>query len=248
MLMYQHMRQSGDLLFRWRSYILLSFLPFFLHAIFRPEPLEHILGEPYEDIYEVLCLLAVAGGLALRAVTVGFVPAGTSGRNTTGQIANELNTTGMYALTRNPLYLGNCITYAGIFLFTQDLLLSFALVLFLVVYYERIIIAEEAFLAERFGAEYTRWASKTPVFFPRLGGWRRPALGFSVRSVLRREYSGWFAAIACLFIIEATREYFGEAVPEIDYGWLAALSAGAFVYLTLRTIKKKTRLLTVDGR
>jgi hypothetical protein len=34
-------------------------------------------------------------------------------------------------------------------------------------HYERIIAAEESFLEGKFGETYTRWADKTPIFFPK---------------------------------------------------------------------------------
>ncbi|MEZ5809982.1 MAG: isoprenylcysteine carboxylmethyltransferase family protein [Rhizobiaceae bacterium] len=248
MLLGEKMAQGGDFLFRWRSYILLAFAPLLLMTFSEGEAVEKLLGEPVEDVYDMLCIAMVVSGLVVRAVTVGFVPAGTSGRNTTGQIASQLNVTGIYSVTRNPLYLGNCITYLGIFLYAQNFYLAFALTLFLVIYYERIILAEEAFLAERFGDEYMRWAKDVPVFWPRFSGWTRPALPFSLRSVLRREYSGWFAAVLCLYIIETGLEVVGEGEGWFEPGWLVALGVAAAAYLLLRTAKKKTSLLDVDGR
>ena len=48
------------------------------------------------------------------------MPAGTSGRNTAKQVADTLNTTGLYSLTRNPLYLGNAVIYMAIACFLQN--------------------------------------------------------------------------------------------------------------------------------
>ncbi|MGB8874133.1 MAG: hypothetical protein WCC75_12145, partial [Desulfobaccales bacterium] len=44
----------------------------------------------------------------------GLPPRGTSGRNTQGQVAETLNTTGIYSLVRNPLYLGNFLIWLGL--------------------------------------------------------------------------------------------------------------------------------------
>ena len=190
----------------------------------------------------------VFAGLALRAVTVGFVPKKTSGRNTEGQVASELNTTGVYSLTRNPLYLANCVTYLGIMLFTQELLLSLAFALFLAVYYERIILAEEAFLLETFGDTYRAWAAEVPVFLPRLSGWRRPALPFSFRTVLRREPAGWIAAVVALAVIEIGVDLVeGEREEVGGDGWLTIVTIAVCLYLALLFAKKR-RLFYVPGR
>ena len=49
----------------------------------------------------------------------GFAARNTSGRNTgQGQVADKLNTTGAYSLTRNPLYLGNALMWAAVAMLT----------------------------------------------------------------------------------------------------------------------------------
>ncbi len=52
-------------------------------------------------------------GLALRVIVVGHAPYGTSGRNTREQVADTLNTTGMYSIVRHPLYLANYLIILG---------------------------------------------------------------------------------------------------------------------------------------
>jgi protein-S-isoprenylcysteine O-methyltransferase Ste14 len=249
MLLDQQMRESGGQLFRWRSFVLLVFLPLVGLAVWRGEPIERLLGDGWGSVYETACIVLVALGLALRAFTVGFVPRKTSGRNTEGQVANELNTTGIYSLTRNPLYLANCLSYVGIMLYTQDLLLSFAFGLFLVIYYERIILAEEAFLAARFGEPYLAWAAEVPVFLPRLSGWRKPALPFSLRSVLRREYPSWLSAVLVLAAIDIASDYFaGEHEGLAGEPWLPAVAVAVALYLILHLVNRRSLLLKVAGR
>jgi protein-S-isoprenylcysteine O-methyltransferase Ste14 len=247
MLLDQSMRDVGGTLFRWRSYVLLVFLPLIAWAVLQGEPIERRLGEVWGDLYEAACVAIVFAGLLLRAGTVGFVPRRTSGRNTEGQVASELNTTGVYSLTRNPLYLANCLIYLGIMLMTQQLILSLAFALFLAVYYERIVLAEEAFLLDRFSETYRAWAAEVPAFVPRLGGWRRPALPFSLRTVLRREPAGWLAAIAAIAIIEIGVDLVeGEEELGGD-GWLLGLGIAAAIYVLL-LVAKQRRLLYVPGR
>lgn len=240
--------RQGAWLFRWRSYILLGFLPLGLLAISKPEAIEVHFGEFADSLYETACIALAFLGLAIRAFTVAYVPIGTSGRNTSRQIADTLNTTGAYSLTRNPLYLGNAAVCVAIALFTQDLSFSILMILFLVIYLERIIATEERFLAGKFGAAYTEWAADVPVFFPRLHGWKRPELPFSIRNVLRREYSSLFAVVAVLFAIEAIRDKLVEREPGADPAWIGFFAFGAAAYLGLRWLKKHTTLLDVAGR
>jgi protein-S-isoprenylcysteine O-methyltransferase Ste14 len=51
--------------------------------------------------------------LAIRCYTVGHTPANTSGRNTEGQLADTLNTSGIDSTVRHPLYLGNFFMWLG---------------------------------------------------------------------------------------------------------------------------------------
>jgi protein-S-isoprenylcysteine O-methyltransferase Ste14 len=242
------MRAEGGTLFRWRSMALLVFLPLVALAVRQAEPVERQLGEFWGETFEIACIGLVVAGLALRAFTVGFVPARTSGRNTRGQVASVLNTSGVYSLTRNPLYLANCLTYVGIMLYTQDLMLALAFALFLMIYYERIILAEEAFLVGLFGDEYRTWAADVPAFLPRLTGWRRPALPFSLRSVLRREYPGWLAAALALAAIDLAADYFGaEAESLIDDDWLSTSAVAGAMFLIVHTLRR-AGVLEVPGR
>lgn len=240
--------RQGAWLFRWRSYVLLGFAPLLYVVISGPEPIESHFGEAADFAYEAACTAIAFAGLAIRAFTIGFVPAGTSGRNTRRQIAETLNTTGPYSLTRNPLYFGNAVIYLGIALFTQNIYFVVMMTLFLIIYLERIIATEEDFLTKRFPESYPAWARDVPAFFPRLHGWKQPELDFSFRNVLRREYSGFFAIIATLFVIDSAREYLAEQATMIDQAWLTIFIAGAAIYILLRTLKKHTGLLTVDGR
>lgn len=240
--------RQGDWLFRWRSYVLLAFIPLGIYAISTPEPIEANFGEVADRTWEILCILLAFIGLGVRMLTIGHTPHGTSGRNTKEQIADTLNTTGMYSITRNPLYLGNAITYMALAAFTQSLCFTLVMALFLVIYLERIIATEEKYLAAKFGEEYRAWTARVPVFFPKFSLWSPSALTFSMRNVLRREYSGFFAIIAAAVAINYAHEAFGEGEAEIGAYWTALFIVGATVYVVLRSLKKHTNLLTVEGR
>lgn len=115
-------------------------------------------------------------------------------------------------------------------------------------YYERVIIAEEKYLRNKFGNEYLAWASVTPVIVPNLSNYRKPSLPFSLKKVLRREYNGFFAVIVVMFFVEVVGELFVEGPFDVDIGWILLLATSFIVWLTLRTLKKYTTLLNVEGR
>jgi len=242
----EELQCQGNWLFRWRSYLPLSLILLVGLAL---QQFRLPFGSlSIHEIWEEACLGMSFLGLFVRAMAVGFAPAGTSGRNTKSQIADSLNTTGIYSIVRHPLYLGNYLIGLGIALVLWVWWLPVIYTLVFCVYYERIMFAEEAFLRRTIGEEFTHWSANTPAFRPRFSQWRRPALPFSLRTVLRREYSGMLVVILGHSGLE-----FGEhAILRQGYSWQSSwfvlTIGGAMVYLLLRTLKKRTTLLDVPGR
>src|SRR4051812_22329792 len=152
------LERAGRLLFRWRS-----FTPLLLAAVAVPllwssrgaaSPAWLLAGL-------ALCIL----GQALRAWVLGQVPDGTSGQNEK-LIATSLNTAGPYALTRNPLYLGNLSITLGLCVVAHDLALIALAAAAFWFQYRAIIAAEEEFLRARFGADYDAYCARVPRFWP----------------------------------------------------------------------------------
>lgn len=140
------------------------------------------------------------------------------------------------------------IVCLGILMFTQAPWLMLAATLAYGMYYERIAYAEEDFLRKKFGNTYERWATVTPAVLPNFRLWKWPELTFSWRSVLAREHPTWFVALAILVAIEIFSSII-EGNPEIlDRHWAAFLAIGVMLYLLLRFLRKKTRLLKEEER
>jgi protein-S-isoprenylcysteine O-methyltransferase Ste14 len=242
---------AGTWLFRRRSYLPLPLFPILvlgLRGFAYPD------GSHALDVrWEMLCLGVGLLGLTIRCAAVGFVPHGTSGRNTTeGQVASSLNTSGLYSLVRHPLYLGNFFLWLGPSLFPRKWWIPVIVSLTFALLYERIMFAEEAFLRRSFGQQFERWAGRTPLFWPFADGWRNrwvpPSVPFSFRTVLRREYSAFFGLIATFTALEIASDYFASGRLYLDTVWLRiSLGAGA-AYLILRFLKRHTRILHVPGR
>jgi protein-S-isoprenylcysteine O-methyltransferase Ste14 len=182
----EDIEKQGGFLFRWRSYLSLIFLPLFIIALRNSEYLERVFGNFADNIWEFFCLFLSFFGLFVRCLVAGYVPRGTSGRNTRTQAAEILNTKGMYSIVRNPLYLGNFIIVLGVLFFVQVWWLILIGFFGFLLYYERIIFTEEEFLRGKFGDLFLEWAKKTPIFLPKFKNWQKPDLPFSFRVVLRR--------------------------------------------------------------
>ena len=242
------LERQGSWLFRHRSYLPLIFLPLVIIALKDSEYIETTYGDLADDIWEAFCVFVSFLGLFVRCLTIGFVPEGTSGRNTRHQKADRLNTTGMYSIVRHPLYLGNFLIMLGLVMFTQVGWLILISILAFWIYYERIIFAEETFLSKKFGNSFSEWASKTPVFLPKINKWQKPDLPFSLKTVLRREYTGLFVITTSFVFLEISGDAIVYGNLDLDTEWMALFLIGLSAYLVLRTLKKKTRLLHVKGR
>lgn len=244
----EKLRKQGSWLFRWRSYLPLLFFPILFIALRDSEHLEQVAGDSVDKFWEVFCIALSFFGLGIRFLTIGYVPKGTSGRNTRGQKASTLNTTGLYSIVRHPLYSGNFMITLGIALFVETWWFPLIVILSFWLYYERIIFAEEEFLRSEFGPVFLEWAEKTPAFLPKFKNWQRGVFPFSFRNVFKREYTGFFGIIASFTFLEIAGDLFAEGELKLDLPWALFFIIGLMTYLTLRTLRKKTKILDVEGR
>lgn len=249
----QELVRQGNWLFRWRSYLPFLILPLAITSFRNSTWFNDFFGNSVEETWDIVCYFIALGGLALRVAIVGFVPAGTSGRNAVMQNAAALNTTGMYSVVRHPLYFANFVVFIAFILLFKSLLLVLLMGFAYFLYYERIMMAEEKFLEDKYGDRYREWAAKTPAFLPRLSGFVHPALAFSWRSALLREFHTLFlisAAFAVVEMLEAMvlegHDFSEWVINEPIWPFVFVLSGS--VYLIVRTIKRRTNWLKVKGR
>lgn len=253
MSLHKTMINHGNLFFRWRGFIPLLLIGPLILAFRESAAIELSVGEVPEDLWALFCFFVAMAGLAIRAFTIGFVPGRTSGRNTKEQRADVLNTTGMYSVVRNPLYLGNFVIILGVVMSTEVWWLCLIVTLFFFIYMERIILAEEAFLHKKFGAAYDDWRNKTPTILPNFKLWQAPDMVFSWKTVLKREYPGFLAIGTAFLIIEMAVDilFADHSIAEWldeDLIWLIAYATILIIALTLRHLKKHTDILKVEGR
>jgi protein-S-isoprenylcysteine O-methyltransferase Ste14 len=99
----------------------------------------------------------VIPGLLIRALASGHL-----------QKNEQLATTGPYAYSRNPLYLGSLVLAVGFALAGRNWWIVAAIILIFLVIYVPVIRNEEAFLRSHF-AEYAEYSRQVPMLFPRIG-------------------------------------------------------------------------------
>lgn len=245
-MLHEQMIAEGGWLFRWRSY-----LPFVLLLPLAVQLQDHhwpLNSHALHTAWELFCWAVSMAGLGVRSHVALHAPGGTSGRNTREQIADSLNTTGMYSVVRNPLYLGNFLIWLGIALFCVDWRFVATFVLAFWLYYERIVLAEESFLVAKFGADFRAWTRRTPVFVPARNRWVKPDLPPSWKTLLKREYTGLFGIAVAFSLLCAAEHFVVERRVHIETHWLVITSLCSVAYVTLRWAKRHTSLLEVDGR
>lgn len=165
---------------------------------------------------KIAAVFICALGLGIRIYTVGTAADYTSGRNREEQVAESLNTTGIYSIVRHPLYLGNYLMWAGILIYTMNPVLFTVVSLFFWLYYERIMFAEERFLEKKFGEQFLNWSAVTPAFLPSFKKFVPAKFPFKASKALK-EYSGVLAAVASIVVIQTLQDYFTYGKFLINY-------------------------------
>jgi hypothetical protein len=159
-----------------------------------------------------------------------------------------VNKTGIYSTVRHPLYLGNYFMWIGIVFYTFNFWFVLVISLAYWIYYERIMFAEERFLEKKFGDEYVSWSNSVPPFWPSFKNKISSKIPFSLKSVLRREYSGFIATVAGFVFVDIVRDWM--LMPtfkfNMNYAWVFGIAL--LITLVLRTLKKNTKVLEEDGR
>ena len=116
----------------------------------------------------------------------------------------QLATSGPYAFTRNPLYLGSVLLAAGFSVASHSWISTLLLAAYLAIFYPAVISREQNELERHYGAAFVEYMSHVPVFWPRLS----PAMASTERFSWplyrqNREYEaaiGLVVAMAILWI------------------------------------------------
>jgi protein-S-isoprenylcysteine O-methyltransferase Ste14 len=234
----------GSFLFRYRgvlpiAILVLAILAFIPTAMAEPKQIKLT-----NEVYSYCCLFITLIGLAIRIFTVGYSAQNTSGRNTKSQIADDINTTGIYSIVRHPLYLGNFFMWLGIALLTESPWFVLAFIFIYWVYYERIMFAEEQFLRKKFDLSYIVWATYTPAFIPNFRLYKPPVRKFSFKKVIRQEKTGLLLTFLIFFLFDAIKSVVSnkKLFIKLDF-WFYAFIVALAAYVIIKLLQKKTKLM-----
>jgi protein-S-isoprenylcysteine O-methyltransferase Ste14 len=149
------------------------------------------LAKPTRESLVVGALILVPG-LLLRGLASGHV-----------QKDKQLTTSGPYAYTRNPLYLGSLIMAAGFAIAARNWwIVAIMLGMFAVIYIP-VIAGEERYLRQTF-PDYDDYARHVPRMLPRLTRYGNQQSAYSsARYWKHREYEASIGCVAVLAILAA---------------------------------------------
>jgi protein-S-isoprenylcysteine O-methyltransferase Ste14 len=169
------LRRGGTWIQRWR--VPLGFLCGALFLLFaKPRPVTLIAGA-----------IISLSGLLLRAWAAGHI-----------RKNSALATSGPYAFTRNPLYLGSFLLGVGFTIGSGrwQLGIPFALLFFGI--YLPVMRVESATMAQLFGDSFQQYSRAVPLFFPRITPYRSGDASTEFDTSLYMRYREYRAALGLL--------------------------------------------------
>jgi protein-S-isoprenylcysteine O-methyltransferase Ste14 len=242
------LEKNGNFLFKYRGQIPVVLFLCSIPVVLSMDYTFLFSNSNTEWVLLLCCVLISLLGQVIRAIAIGTSNKHTSGRNTKEQVAEALNTKGIYSTVRHPLYLGNYFMWLGIVVYTFSIWFSIAFSLFFWLYYERIMFAEERFLERKFGESYLSWSMKVPPFIPSFKNYIKTDIPFSMKTILRREYSGITATVIGFLFVAVLRNWnlFGTFIFETKH--MIILVLALLISLVLRSLKHYTKFLHEEDR
>jgi len=216
-----------------------------------PRRADLLLGPSGERALTTVAVLLLAVGIGLRALVAASVDIRRSGKHRR-IAASRLVRRGLYAHTRNPLYLANVLLILGLAGIRDSRSAWIVVVPIALLGVRSMIGAEEAFLAERFGPAYDRYCAGVSRFWPRLRG-----IGTSLtesrldwRRAVRREHGTVFAVVTTALLMVVARRIARDGMLPLATVHATAMlwTACAAIYAVVRVLKKTGRLATPVAR
>lgn len=145
-------------------------------------------------------LLAGAGiaavGLIVRGAAAGILHKG-----------EVLATSGIYAWTRNPLYLGSTVMAVGFGMAAHSWVVAGVILAYFAVFYPVVVRNEEAVLREKFGAEFDAYTARVSAFLPWPSAQPTRTPGYSWAQFLRNHEYRATVGVALAIGLLAVRMY-----------------------------------------
>ena len=246
----------GNFFFRYRNWIFILFYG----ALFIPSwPLfsKKQFGECYYIWPVSIGLFITCFGQLIRGLTIGLayiVRGGKEGK----PYAEGLVTDGIFNHCRNPLYAGNILMLLGVGILANSLFYVGIMIPVFLFIYQAIVLAEENFLREKFGAGFDAYCKKVNRWFPNLKGIGITfgSMRFNWKRWILKEHTTqfiWLIGITLILFINypMLTGYKGKpanGLEALGLGYVHLIRLGVvlgillLVYLLIRYLKKTGKL------
>jgi protein-S-isoprenylcysteine O-methyltransferase Ste14 len=233
----------GRFVFRYRDYLVPGVLVLVL-ALTRPRlPFG---SERLGAWLDAGGIFVAALGQALRVIVIGYAYIRRGGINKR-PAAPTLVCEGVYAHSRNPMYVGDFLLFVGLAMIDNSVGVYLVVLPTVAVALLAIVLTEERYLTARFGAAYTAYCARVNRFVPDLRGFAatRRDLRFDWRRVLRSEYGTTFAWVSAVFVLLArgavVRRGWEDATSQLQRLVMFYVPV-VLAYAVVRWLKKSRRL------
>lgn len=223
--------KTGRFLFKYRS---LTPLPLIVIVLIFVRP---TAGVGHALLLNIGGLVVALLGEAVRIFAVGYAHTGTSGRESYLR-AEALNTSGIYSLVRNPLYIGNLLIYTGLLAVFANLPALLLFDTFLFIQYYFIILSEEHYLKITHGSRYESYCREVNRIFPRVNKYRPPDLPFNLRKVIQKENDSLFNLLMMYLLLLAYKERLHLGHFRNSILFVSAVGVLVIVYIGIKIWKR----------
>lgn len=238
----------GSFLFKYRNVV----FPIFLGILFVIFPPVLFGGTLQSDLWLDLVGVALClAGQIVRGAVIGFAYIKRGGLNK--QVyADTLVTRGIFGVCRNPLYVGNLLAAAGILVVHNNPIVYVIAGLFTLISYQAIVLTEERFLRNKFGADFEQYSREVSRWLPRLSKLRGATDGmtFQWSKVVLKDYSTcctWVVIVTLLFMYEGHLYGMGKDSGRLIIGAVLLAGAAGFSLLVHGIKKSASRKRSVQA-
>ncbi|MBK8249175.1 MAG: isoprenylcysteine carboxylmethyltransferase family protein [Gemmatimonadetes bacterium] len=233
----------GNFLFKTRDAV----FPVVLVGLLVMTPMGTMGGDvPRSRLVDIAGVAIALAGQLLRVAVIGYRYIVRGGRNRE-VYAEGLVSTGFFALSRNPLYVGNILILAGLFVIWNSPWMYLFGAPFFLLGYRAIVAAEEAYLGRQYGSEFAAYCARVPRWWVRLGGLATATSGmtFNWRRVVLKEYGSaayWMAGSAVLLLLKDRRYALLTSTEPRPLVYWVAIGGVVLGWGIARYLKKSKRL------
>ncbi|MDQ1352670.1 MAG: hypothetical protein QG657_2976 [Acidobacteriota bacterium] len=222
----------GNFLFKRRSFTPLPLIVL-VFVIFKPVDLGRA------NVFINLCGFMVSWlGEFIRVIAVGCAHSGTSGRESFLK-ADALNTTGIYSVVRNPLYIGNFLIFSGLVVVFANIWAEVVVAVFLMAQYYFIILSEEDFLRKGYGKVYEDYCGRVRRVIPVFKKYEKASNLFNLKKVIFKESDSVFNMLVMYLLVLVYKERIFSGAVRHPFSYIIPGVVFVVCYVIVKIVKKR---------